>query len=206
MSEPQPNLQFERAEGVTAGVSCHACKQSIADQYFQINGSPTCGFCRDSVVKLLEAGFSSTDFIKALGIGSLAAIGGAILWFAVAYFSGYELGLIAIVVGLMVGKSIQWVIHGRGGLPFQILAVFLTYSAIAVSYVIHAIVGGYVSQTNILGFISIFIASYTIPVQGGFMGLIILGIALYEAWSFTKRPDIQVAGPYQIGVPPPPQA
>lgn len=197
--EPQPNLQFEHAEVPTAGVSCNACKQPIADQYFQINGSVTCNGCRDSVVQLLDVGFNANDFAKALGLGSLAALGGALLWAAVAHFTGYELGLIAIVVGLMVGKSIQWIINGRGGLPFQILAVLLTYSAIAMSYVILASVQGYFSQESASGLISIIIAAYILPVQGGFMGLIILGVALYEAWIFTKRPEIQITGPYQIG-------
>jgi hypothetical protein len=197
MSEPQPNLQFERAEVPTTGVSCHACKQSIAAQYFQINGSPTCNACRDSVVKLLDVGFNPTDFAKALGLGSLAAVGGAALWYAVAYFTGYELGLIAIVVGVMVGKAIQWVIHGRGGLPFQILAITLTYGAIAIANV------PFLLGDASLGTIGVIIAALLTPIYGGIMGWVILGIALYEAWVFTKRPDIQVTGPYQIGAPQP---
>jgi hypothetical protein len=46
-----------------------------------------------------------------------------------------EIGLIAILVGWMVGKAISHASYGRGGRPQQILAVTLTYFAITTSYI-----------------------------------------------------------------------
>ena len=35
------------------------------------------------------------------------------------------------------------------------------------------------------------------------IGIIIIGIALYEAWKINKRPVINITGPYQVGGPRP---
>ncbi len=52
-----------------------------------------------------------------------------------AIVTGLEIGLIAILVGIMVGKTIRYASHGLGGRPQQILAVALTYFAITTSYI-----------------------------------------------------------------------
>jgi hypothetical protein len=67
--------------------------------------------------------------------GAVAALGGCILYAAVAIITGWEFGLVAIVVGYMVGKAIRYASHGMGGRPQQILAVVLTYFAITTSYI-----------------------------------------------------------------------
>ncbi len=59
---------------------------------------------------------------------------GGLLWFAVRRITGYEIGLVAIVVGLMVGIAVQRGAKGRGGPRYQALAIFLTYTGIALNY------------------------------------------------------------------------
>jgi hypothetical protein len=49
--------------------------------------------------------------------------------------SGYQLGLIAIAVGWLVGKGVQWGTRGRGGAVYQALAIVITYLAIVSTYV-----------------------------------------------------------------------
>ncbi len=48
--------------------------------------------------------------------------------------TGYEFGLIAIVVGFLVGAAVRKG-DGRGGWKYQALAMFLTYTSIVSSYV-----------------------------------------------------------------------
>jgi len=67
--------------------------------------------------------------------GGGAALGGCILYATVSILTGFEFGLMAIVVGIMVGKAIRYASKGRGGRPQQILAVTLTYFAITTSYI-----------------------------------------------------------------------
>jgi len=49
--------------------------------------------------------------------------------------TGYEVGIIAIVVGVMVGGAVRKGSHARGGWLYQGLAMFLTYAAIVSTYV-----------------------------------------------------------------------
>src|SRR6185503_14842588 len=49
--------------------------------------------------------------------------------------TGYEIGLVAIVVGFMVGGAVRKGCDGRGGWFYQAMAMFLTYSSIVVTYI-----------------------------------------------------------------------
>ena len=62
-----------------------------------------------------------------------------LLDFAVLALTGYEIGLIAILVGLLVGGVVRKGSEGHGGWAYQTLAIFLTYSAIAATYLTYAI-------------------------------------------------------------------
>ena len=57
-----------------------------------------------------------------------------VIYFGVLKLTGYEVGLISILVGILVGGAVRKGSGGRGGWAYQALAIFLTYSAIAVSY------------------------------------------------------------------------
>jgi hypothetical protein len=75
-------------------------------------------------------GSPAKRFAKALGLGAAAAALGAALYFGIEAATGYELGLVAIVVGLIVGGAVRKGSNGRGGWRYQALAMFLTYSAV----------------------------------------------------------------------------
>ena len=57
------------------------------------------------------------------------------MYYGVLALTGYEVGLIAIVVGFMVGTAVRKGSQGRGGWKYQALAMFLTYTSIVSSYV-----------------------------------------------------------------------
>lgn len=140
-NEPNPvsTLQFETAEYAgdqpPAEMKCGTCGQPIANQYYSVGTLIVCPQCRDEYLAHRHSGTRLSRFFSAIGLGLLAALAGSILWFAVRKFSGYEIGLIAIVVGFLVGKAVSKGSRGRGGWGYQLLAVFLTYSSIVVQYV-----------------------------------------------------------------------
>ena len=139
----------------------------------------------------------------------------------VAIVTGLEIGLIAILVGIMVGKAIRNGSYGVGGRPQQILAVALTYFAITTSYVPvfvyqavkhpikqeqkasaaqpkeHMSVGAALLTIVLLAaaapFLSLFSGGNPIS---GLISLFIIYIGLQRAWALTARPDILVSGPF----------
>jgi hypothetical protein len=130
---PSPEqLQFDRAERASpaAGAECAVCKQAITASYYEINGKVTCARCRGRILAGWNRGSSARRGAKAAGLGALAALLGAVLYFAIAALTGYEFGLIAVLVGLAVGIAVRKGSGGRGGWRYQLLAMFLTYSAI----------------------------------------------------------------------------
>jgi hypothetical protein len=73
------------------------------------------------------------------GLG--AGIVGAIIYYAVIAILNLEIGIVAILIGYMVGYAIRRGAHGRGGRRFQVLAVALTYASIAMAYTPIAVTG-----------------------------------------------------------------
>lgn len=131
------DLQFDRAEfsGQPASQTCAACQQSIVGNYFDVNGQITCPTCREAIANTLEKDPGWTAPFIALGAGLAGGLVGALLYYAVLKLTGYEIGLIAIVVGLLVGRAVRWGSGGRGGLLYQVMAVAITYLAIVSTYV-----------------------------------------------------------------------
>ncbi len=249
MSEPF-ELQFDQAEfqGARDTAVCAVCGTGILGSYFQINGRVACEACRYRVEASFNSGSGSGRFVRALGAGTAAAVAGAVLYYAISALTGYEFGLIAIVVGVAVGAAVRWGARGRGGWRYQTLAMALTYLSITATYIppiVSAILerdgarrasaqqaatpasekdasaaAGDPSTTPTadpvrprrpgLGSVLILIvllialacaAPFLAGVQNA-MGLIIIGIGLYEAWKINKRVPLTITGPHAIARPP----
>ena len=132
---PRESLQFDHVEreGSASSITCTACSQAIAASYYEVNGNVTCQRCRNQIMAGWNRGSSSGRFAKALGLGFAAAVVGAGIYFGIAALTGYEFGLVAIVVGVLVGGAVRKGSNGRGGRRYQLLAVFLTYTAVVVT-------------------------------------------------------------------------
>ena len=131
------NLQFDRAEqtGATGAISCKVCGSLLPDQYYVVNGSIVCDKCRRSVEEEWNRGGAAGRFGKALGLGLLATIACSVVWYAVLKATDSQFGILAIVVGLVIGGAVRKGSNGRGGWRYQALAIVLTYTAIVSSYV-----------------------------------------------------------------------
>jgi len=136
---PEPALQFDTVEPATPGAAatlptCGGCRRVIEGTYFEVNGKIACDACK----RALDARFAEpaiARFARAVVLGLGGALAGSLLYFAVLALTGYEVGLISIAVGIMVGWAVRAGTRGRGGRIYQVLAVALTYLAIATSYV-----------------------------------------------------------------------
>jgi hypothetical protein len=234
----QHSLDFTRAqfsEGVPSSMTCAGCNQPLTHEYFQVNGAVTCRGCREAAEAELTRDSALRRFSLATVLGAAAGLVGCTLYWLVGWLSGYEFGLIAIVVGFLVGTAVRFGSSRRGGLPYQFLAVGLTYAAIAGTAIPAVVtelrqrgtaertaqaVDGAASQMQTASLdgqanagttaaelpvfvfaVFVFVIAMALPFLQGFgniIGIIIIGIGLYEAWKLNTRLRLEVTGPYQV--------
>jgi hypothetical protein len=228
-------LQFDKADfaGGSSGaaVVCAGCQAALDSPYFQINGHSFCASCKANVERDLGGTPGPGGFVKAVIGGVAGGIAGAVLYYLVRAVSGYEVGLIAIAVGFLVGKGVRWGTGGRGGRLYQVLAVGLTYLAIVSTYVPAVIRGLNDAQPPpsastpvegtaapgptaaatrapvgslaglFIGLVLFVVLIVALPFLGGFaniIGLVIIGIGLYEAWKINRRLPLAISGPIPV--------
>jgi len=143
VSDPTPgasgDLQFDRVEPAegqpVSPTACAACQKPLVSFYYQVNGRPACERCKTQIQYDEASGSAVGNLLRASVFGLLAALAGGAIWYAVRATTGYEVGLIAVVVGIMVGGAVRAGCRRRGGVAYQLLAVALTYFGICVQYV-----------------------------------------------------------------------
>ncbi len=238
--------EFEQEEQQTN--ACSSCSKSIEDSYFEQNGQVLCKLCCDKIKVELNSSSGPLRFGKALSFGIIAGAIGAGIYYAVLSLTGYEVGLIAIVVGWLVGTAVNLGAEGRGGWFYQLMAVLITYSAIVSTYIPMIIqemnndyttseeiqeiapVSNEETQTNaketaeaseppsqdntstaeaevtaagfLIGGVVLFVYALCVPFLAGFqniIGLLIIGFALYQAWSMNRKIAFEITGPYKVG-------
>lgn len=138
------DLQFDHAvhtqapNATDAGPVCAMCNAPLRTEYFHVAEQPACANCTAAVEranqKAATHGRRSSIFLRAFIFGLVAAIAGAILYYAVIALTGWEIGLVAIVIGFMVGFAVHKGSGSAGGRRFQWLAVILTYFAVGLAY------------------------------------------------------------------------
>lgn len=138
---PPAALQFDAvvpresgAPGDSAGMACKVCQARLADEYFDVNGNPICRDCSNTVVSQAETPRGVGVLARAAALGAVGAVLGAALYFLVLVVTGWQVGLVAIAIGFMVGFGVRLGTQGRGGRRFQVLAVVLTYWAVGLAY------------------------------------------------------------------------
>ena len=131
MNDP---LQFDHAE-LASPSACGACKAPLGPSYFQAAGQMLCGHCTEEVRKAINGtGTRGGRLMRAALFGVGAGILGALIYFAVLELTGLNVGLVAILVGILVGRAVRRGSGGRGGRGYQFLAAGITYLSIAATF------------------------------------------------------------------------
>jgi hypothetical protein len=228
-------LQFDRvqaAEGAAPAVAgpltCRACQQPIADQYYDLNGAVACDNCRGQILGHLQSPLGSRRFWRAFWFGSGAAVLSAILWYAVGAITGYSIGLVAVAVGYIVGKAVNRGAEARGGRKVQVLAVLLAYGAMSMANipaVFSALAkmseehkqedkakndkangdekpsAGKLAVSLVVLVLVVIALACAAPFLGSssWFSLVFIAIALWEAWKLNRAPMMKVSGPFRVG-------
>jgi hypothetical protein len=122
------------SESGRPAVVCVVCHSAVDTEYFQINRSIVCPRCRAGVETAVETPRGMMPLAVAGLFGLGAGIAGAVIYYAVIAFAHLEIGIVAILIGYMVGYAVRKGARGRGGLRFQVLAVILTYMSVGLAY------------------------------------------------------------------------
>lgn len=265
------DLQFDKAEykqgdsAPTTG-TCMVCNQEIMGGYYQVNEAVTCEGCKHKLEEQFGDNGPKGSMMRALAFGLPTAAFGAGVYYGISALTGYEFGLIAIVIGWLVGLAVRKASNNRGGLRFQLIAVLLTYAAISATYIPYIIEGfKYSNYEEIVSDLSpeqqqlvqnelqkesqaigreasftdikkekwdeiigssadsqdlisdsgekvpitsyivmygiVFLIAMAAPFLSGlqnFMGLIIIAIGVWQAWSMNKKVKLSVQGPFEI--------
>jgi len=228
-------MQFQHAEPIaeassseSSAPSCVVCHQPVGATWYQAQEQLVCPACAERI-RTGQQTAPSPSLLRAALYGGGAALAGCALYALVAIVLHAEIGLIAILVGWMVGKAIRHASYGRGGRAQQILAVTLTYFAITTSYIPvilyqaarnpHRVEQRQPAQSNdapadarprisfsgiaLLLLIRAAIAPFLSLTSGisAWISLFILFIGLRYAWKLTERREILLMGPYQGAAP-----
>jgi len=234
------DLQFDKVvpqSAATPGaLSCAYCKRPLGAEYYDVSGKSACAGCRGQIEALIATPQGSGPFLTALLFGVVAGIAGAILYYAVIAITNFEIGIVAIAIGFMVGYAVRKGAGGRGGRRFQVLAVVLTYLAVGLAYTPLVVKGAIESRTKtrasataaaprdandanttrpsliklvpvLAGFV---VALPVMVIAGGFPASLISAAIIFfgmqQAWRMTGAPRLKITGPYRVGAPPAPAA
>lgn len=233
-----PDLQFDKVvpqgTGAPGGLSCAYCKRPLGAEYYDVSGKSACAGCRGQIEALIQTPEGAGPFLTALLFGGVAGVAGAILYYAVIAITNFEIGIVAIAIGFMVGYAVRKGAGSRGGRRFQVLAVVLTYLAVGLAYTPLAIKGiqsraktdaasragaakdpgdanARPSTVKLVAVLAGFVVALpVIVIAGGLPASLISAAIIFfgmkQAWRMTGAPRLRITGPYRVGAPPAPAA
>ncbi|MGH1340840.1 MAG: hypothetical protein ACRBN8_04780 [Nannocystales bacterium] len=151
------DLQFDHAEAASEAPStpsptdhsawddvfleCDSCSTRLSQAYYAVGDTALCGSCKDELVTTVEARTQPARFVRALAYGVPTAMLGSAIYYAILAVTDYEIGLVSILIGFMVGAAVRAASGPGGGKRYQFLAAGLTYCAIVTTYVPFVIEG-----------------------------------------------------------------
>lgn len=223
-------LQFDKAEPAQPAESllCAGCRKPLVDSFYLAGPQKICATCRDQVQEQLTGGPKGPRVAKALLIGLfISVVGGAAWAFITSKTEGSFSGLLAILLGYLVGIGVRKGSDGRGGRGYQVLAVLLIYLGLAIGFsglMIPEFVkkqpkaatetpapsaesnapdpapvsaGGCVMAGLIV--VGICLASPVLVAIKSPLIILMLAIALWEGWRINRGVDLNLKGPFPLG-------
>jgi hypothetical protein len=192
-------LQFDTAvPSGTPAASCAVCKAPVGAVYYTAGKAIVCEPCKTRIATAKPARTSPMLVARAALFGVGGALAGAALYAVVLMAMHGMISYIAIAVAFLVGRTMQFGSGGQRGLPFQIVAVALTYCGIALGYgFVYRDTLSATSPVQAIGFV------LSLPVQQSIhsiFGGLIVAIGLWYAWSMNRPATVPAFhGPFKIG-------
>lgn len=131
---PPPPLPPIKLDFAGPGL-CAQCKREIADYYYLHDTERVCVLCHADLAKKYSRRTTYSDYSVAFLLGTLAALAGAALMYALLIFADSEILILSVGIGAAVGAAVRLGAGNGGGKPFQAMAVALAYFGLVAAYV-----------------------------------------------------------------------
>lgn len=196
------DLQFEHAtfEQAPTTVVCGMCKRPVGHQYWQWMGRVACESCREKVLALEAKANAPATFAKAALLSTGAALGCGVAYGAFVAATKSRWALITIGIAYVIGTVIRKTTGNVSGRRYQVLAVLLTYVASAMGYLplFSDVSFAHLTPVSAVILFGYMLAAPFLTAMDSPLGLIIVGIGLWEAWRRTKGLPMTVSGPFRV--------
>jgi len=182
---------------------CIGCSKLInpEDEYTIIQTSKKgdiesvlCPQCRVTFEDAVEQETHAPNILFAPIAGLLGATAAGLVWYYFVTLTGIQFGLVSVLMGWLVGKSIVWGSGNKRGKSLQLLSLSLTIIAIIFSeylilnhYFIEEFGSGYGNLT-----LSDFLRMYGLyfTQASGFINLLFYAIALWQAYITPRKREL----------------
>src|SRR5215831_3597652 len=98
------DLQFDRVEAVApagTSVTCAKCNRAITTYYYTVDDTSICSLCKRALE--MDQARRKAGMMRAALYGMGAAIAGAAIYYGVIAITNLEIGIVALLIGYMVG-------------------------------------------------------------------------------------------------------
>ena len=182
---------------------CTKCSKQInpTDEYTIVKTSKKgdvesalCSQCRAIIQDAVDQETHTPKILFALIAGLLGAAIAGLIWYYFVTLTGIQFGLISVLMGWLVGKSVVLGSGNKRGKPLQFLSLSLTIVAIVFSeYLIlnHYFIEEFGSKYGNLT-LSDFLRMYRqyFTQASGFINLLFYGIALWQAYKTPRMREL----------------
>lgn len=172
---------------------CTNCSNPIREKstYFRVQGkkkgegmSFLCPECFTKITEGLVKENQNPNILLALVAGVIGAAVGGIIWYLITVFTGWQIGIIAILVGWLAGRGAILGAGNKRGSSLQILSIIITiFVMLASEYFIFNHFfneAGFSGSLPIDGFLRVY-KDYIFSFEG-IITLVFYGIAIWQAF------------------------
>jgi hypothetical protein len=179
---------------------CAECESFLLEgQDQEVTAEATfCRSCFDNLAAqvsyVVEAQGREIDYQRAIFGALLGGAAGVLLWWGFTVLTKVSFGLVAVVIGIAVGKGILWMTGGKRATNLQMISVVVaTLSFVYAKYLVNRtfILQAYAEQGLSLPLAPDLQTLFGVVKAGaGFIDLIFLGIVVYQAWKIPAPFDL----------------
>jgi hypothetical protein len=153
-----------------------------------------CSNCAASFERALQAETENPNLIGALLVGVVAALAASLVWYAAVAITNYQLGILAVGVGWLIGQAVVFGSGRKRGPALQAISVGITIVAMALSeylivrhFVVEALTEeGYTDFALFLP-LDVMVEIMLEGIKADLLTLLFWGIAVWAAFSVPAR-------------------